>query len=299
MIAEINFPFSGIKYPTANLFFTEIAEIKLSLKDWSKSEILEIRNMADSMIKKFDKYWNDIQGILSIATVLDPRYKMKSFKCYFPLIYGAERSIIESENVLFNLKSLVAEYELKEKSKASGDSSGGSSMLDRPISRPPAKKSRFEAFLQTEDVVENVKNDLDFYLEESLTPMKDDFNVLDWWKAYGVKFPILSQVARDIFAIPMSTVASESTFSTSGRVINPHRSRLLPTTLEALMCAQNWLLRDIQGNFFMFTTSFQFESNLFSYSILFLCLIIDKKSSDNVYMYYWDDGDTSDKEVCL
>lgn len=230
-----------------------MAEIKLSLLDWKKSEIPEIEEMSESMIQKYDKYWDDIQGILCIATVLDPRYKMKSFKCYFPLIYGKERCGMETEKVLVMLRSLVAEYELKTKNKESENSEKGCLMDDGRSTCPPIKKTRFETFLQSEDVVENVKSDLDFYLEESLMPMKENFNVLSWWKAYGVKFPILSQVARDIFAIPMSTVASESAFSTSGRVVNPHRSRLLPSTLEALMCAQNWLLSDNQGNIIVFT----------------------------------------------
>lgn len=58
---------------------------------------------------------------------------------------------------------------------------------------------------------------------------------------------MLQKVARDIFAIPMTTFASESAFSTSGRVVNPHRSRLLPATLEALMCAQSWLWTQFEG----------------------------------------------------
>jgi hypothetical protein len=48
-------------------------------------------------------------------------------------------------------------------------------------------------------------------------------------------------IARDIFAIPVTTIASESAFSTSGRVLSDHQSRLTPKTLEVLMCAQNWL----------------------------------------------------------
>lgn len=44
--------FFGIKYPTANLFCIEIAEIKFFLYDWSKSEIFEIKDMSLSMIKK-------------------------------------------------------------------------------------------------------------------------------------------------------------------------------------------------------------------------------------------------------
>lgn len=33
-------------------------------------------------------------------------------------------------------------------------------------------------------------------------------------------------MARDMLVVPMSTVASEATFSVGGRVIEPHRSSL-------------------------------------------------------------------------
>nr|GEZ44277.1 pleiotropic drug resistance ABC transporter family protein [Tanacetum cinerariifolium]GEZ45325.1 pleiotropic drug resistance ABC transporter family protein [Tanacetum cinerariifolium] len=35
-----------------------------------------------------------------------------------------------------------------------------------------------------------------------------DFTVLGWWKRRSPAFPVLSLVARDILAIPISTVAS-------------------------------------------------------------------------------------------
>ncbi|KAL0389054.1 UNVERIFIED_CONTAM: putative AC transposase [Sesamum calycinum] len=83
--------------------------------------------------------------------------------------------------------------------------------------------------------------ELDMYLEESLLPRARDFDILNWWKTNGVKFPTLQKMARDILAILVSTVASESAFSSSGMLINPHRNRLHHTTVEALMCSHYWL----------------------------------------------------------
>ena len=48
-------------------------------------------------------------------------------------------------------------------------------------------------------------------------------------------------MARDLLAIPISTVASESVFSTSGRVLDSYRSSLGDKTIECLVCAQDWL----------------------------------------------------------
>ena len=48
-------------------------------------------------------------------------------------------------------------------------------------------------------------------------------------------------MARDIFMIPVTTVASESTFSAGGRVLSDYRSSLSPKTLDALVCAGSWI----------------------------------------------------------
>ncbi|RVW74717.1 putative AC9 transposase [Vitis vinifera] len=76
-------------------------------------------------------------------------------------------------------------------------------------------------------------------------------------------------IVRDIYAIPVSTVASESAFSTGGRVVSKHRSRLHPDTLEALMCAQSWLWKEKEGTnsqmnlvFYFRLTSCVIERNL-------------------------------------
>ena len=54
-------------------------------------------------------------------------------------------------------------------------------------------------------------------------------------------------VARDVLAIPVSTMASESAFSTGGRILDPFRSSLSPKVVEALGCTQNWLRSTHEG----------------------------------------------------
>jgi hypothetical protein len=65
----------------------------------------------------------------------------------------------------------------------------------------------------------------------------------------GTRYPTLRKIARDIFAIPVSTMASESAFSTNGRILSEHHSRLTLDMLEALMCSQDWLRNKYKGKY--------------------------------------------------
>ena len=97
-------------------------------------------------------------------------------------------------------------------------------------------------------------SDLETYLDEALWPTtEDEFDILGWWKNNAAKYCEVARMALDILAIPVSTVASESLFSTGGRTIDDYMSNLVLATIETLMCCQDWLRSSTKGNFFSFT----------------------------------------------
>lgn len=62
-----------------------------------------------------------------------------------------------------------------------------------------------------------------------------------------MKYLTLRAIVGDLLAIPASTIASKSAFSTGGRIISQHRARLHTKTVESLICLQNWLQGRLQG----------------------------------------------------
>nr|GEV62061.1 zinc finger BED domain-containing protein RICESLEEPER 2 [Tanacetum cinerariifolium] len=67
------------------------------------------------------------------------------------------------------------------------------------------------------------------------------FDVLDYWKEKETMFLVLSRMAMDIISVQAYSVASESAFSTSGRVLSIQRTRLTSASLEICMCLNDHL----------------------------------------------------------
>ncbi|XP_057745028.1 zinc finger BED domain-containing protein RICESLEEPER 2-like [Arachis stenosperma] len=238
--------FSGSKFPTANLYFTLVCKIKVSLDEWEISTNPLIANMASNMKKKFEKYWDEIHGIMGVAAVLDPRYKMVGVEFQFEKMYPDPTECSKQVDRIHQLcNELVNEYTQKMSSDVSHVSVGvGTKELNESGNASSFGGDDYMVYLKRRKMTRSsyVNVELDHYLEEEIHPPNDpNFNVLKWWKNNQMKFKVLAKIAKDIYAIPVSTVASESAFSTSGRVISPHRAKLKQDIIEALMCGQSWL----------------------------------------------------------
>ena len=88
---EVTLLFSVNKYPTRNVFSPLICEISFSMRQWTKSFVDEISLMAYKMTSLFDKYLSVFQGIMGMAAVLDPQYKLKFVELLMCVLYGPKK----------------------------------------------------------------------------------------------------------------------------------------------------------------------------------------------------------------
>ncbi|XP_060675775.1 zinc finger BED domain-containing protein RICESLEEPER 2-like [Ziziphus jujuba] len=106
---DITCIFWSTKYPTSNLYFSSVFFCYVTLKENIESEDDYLRTMANQMLKKFEKYWSEFSLILTIAVVVDPRYKLQFVDWCYRKIYGASGSS-EFIRVKSKLFSIFKEY---------------------------------------------------------------------------------------------------------------------------------------------------------------------------------------------
>lgn len=246
---------SGRAYPTSNLFLTELYAIKELLDEKAKDSHDFIRNMVEQMKIKFDKYWGNCNLLIAIASFLDPRCKMMMIDFCFPLIYSQDEASKNIEIVRNAINDLYAEYASlcstnEGEVSVEGNENGVSlsqidSFSESTVSRKTPGWVKFDKFVKANGKVQPSKSDLDKYLDEGVHKYDESeqflFDVVKWWSDNMMKFPILSKMACDILAIPISTVASEATFSAGDRVIDTYRASLSIDTVQALICGGDWV----------------------------------------------------------
>ncbi|CAJ2671958.1 unnamed protein product [Trifolium pratense] len=223
---------SGSSYVASNMYMLEVFEIGSQINKMCDSDDAFLESMALKMRKKYDRYWGKIEQLnmlLLISTVLDPRYKLKYVNWSISDNFNSQEAKELKELLETNLYQLFAEY------SGVGQGSQRGSQLSLGGKQDRYSYSRF---LQSTGSSSSGQTDLQKYLEESIeTQFPDDFDILKWWKENSSRLPILAKMAKDLFAIPISTVPSESTFSLGGWVIDEHRSCLTPKMVEALICS--------------------------------------------------------------
>lgn len=235
--------------PSVITIFQEVWKLQLDYGRAVTNEDPFISDLTKTMQVKIEKYWRECSLVLAIAVVMDPRLKMKFVEYSFSRVYGDDahayiKMVDDGIHELFQEYEalplpLTPAYTEEEKgSMKTGQYPEGTELSDNGL-------TDFDAYImQTSS--QQMKSELDVYLEESLLPRVQDIDVLGWWRVNRVKYPTLSKIARDILCVAASTVPADSVFDTTSKQMDQYRSSLQPETVEALVCAKDWMQYGMQ-----------------------------------------------------
>uniref|UniRef100_A0A803N9M1 BED-type domain-containing protein n=1 Tax=Chenopodium quinoa TaxID=63459 RepID=A0A803N9M1_CHEQI len=180
---DVTLAFSGTKYPTSNLYFHRVLQVRLLLQNEMKSSDLFMQKMACKMYEKFGKYWSEFSTFMVVSVVLDPRYKLQCVNWGYMRIYG-QHSIeyeLEFSKVKDALRRLYEAYE----------STHSSSSKAIPTTNASNEASDdfmmdFDSFSQEQSSVA-IKSEIDMYYEEPLIPRGTNLDILSSLKSETVE----------------------------------------------------------------------------------------------------------------
>lgn len=217
-----------------SLWFEKL--IKHCTENVRDSEIItEVKSCATAALK------NRFQptALHNVALFLNPPYKRLKF------MTDAQR-----ENTTGTVKTMLLELEerkivtevtevSKEKNELDVGFDGQPHSSNFCLSKPQNSKTTniFDEFRDTNDDDGNdytsgdkVETELRVYLDKHVS----SDNVLEFWK-HASDLPLLRSLSRKILNIPASSATSERVFSTSGRILEERRTRLLSENLDQIL----------------------------------------------------------------
>jgi len=239
----------------------------------------DLRNIVVPMKDKFLQYWCDIPMLYIFAFILDPRAKMKGFSniimllsqlngndyfCYLTDVraelsvvfakYDAKFSSVRMQRAatpdptgkertawgkIFGSDATVGSSSAAGLGSRLGSGLGGSSSLHRISSASALLHAA------TTGASLAAASELSAYMDsDTVNQYDNDFNILNWWHEHKLSYPVLSILARNVMIVPVSTISSESAFSTTGRIIEERRRRLGPEMVDMLALVKDWELGD-------------------------------------------------------
>lgn len=228
---EATLKFSTSTHVTSNLYFIQLCIIIKTLSDGCLSSNPILSAVSWDMKMKYEKHWgtmNKVNLLLYVAHVLDPRTKFKGLQYSLVKCSGPERAKEIETNVKDLLNRLWEQYNKLyggRLSKFDADlESSTVTSIDASVNNTDDTLAETEYINDIFQHLEEENNsecmsEVDRYFLDGCETKTKEFDILLWWKTNAPKYPILAEIARDIWAIPIFTVASESAFSNGGRIL--------------------------------------------------------------------------------
>lgn len=202
--------------PTINTCIEQFTSLKL--------KSVEIYKFRACLVVSLKKRFLDFEEneLLSISTLLDPRFKSSGF---------TKQLYVDSALNFLKLKLIEQDAVVDEKLNVDEDHDG-----------QPRKKTKLDftelislSLKKRTNTAQNLsfEDEISSYLKIPNINIKDD--VIQWWVDRKLVFPKLSKLALKFLIIPATSSESERIFSTAGLILNNKRSSLTSTHVSMIL----------------------------------------------------------------
>ncbi|XP_072058062.1 zinc finger BED domain-containing protein RICESLEEPER 1-like [Arachis hypogaea] len=151
---------------------------------------------------------------MGVAVILDPRYKLARSEYKFSMLCQIQD---ECSSKIERIKQICYDLFHEYQQNLSNSSNAFEySTQELQMNAEQDDDAAYQLYIRQKKRKNGsfVKTEFDHYIEEDVHPLSTNFDILAWWKVNGARFLTLQRIVRDIF-FPVSTVTSESSFSTS------------------------------------------------------------------------------------
>ncbi|KAK2658722.1 hypothetical protein Ddye_005255 [Dipteronia dyeriana] len=112
----------------------------------------------------------------------------------------------------------------------------GSALLSQKIKRLRGSSFSSSSSVSYDEIETYHSTNFEFIGDDDV----NKFDILHWWREHQKHFPILSIIAKQILAIPISTVAVKQEFSAGGNILDARWSLLSPESIKVQVCVDDW-----------------------------------------------------------
>nr|GEX45173.1 zinc finger BED domain-containing protein RICESLEEPER 2 [Tanacetum cinerariifolium] len=200
--------------PLSHLFFSKILDIDTHLRKWQAKPAFKV--MATKMRSKYKKYWgklSEINDFMYFAILLDPTMKSQLVSHRFRKIIRYDitpenpMSNNDLEQMVSNMVDEVVErmgvlFEIyKERCGFDSSSPGMCESLEPEATSPSHGDNDFlnDYYKGNDTSSIESETELQRYLKEPKVELRKGqiFNILQWWKVNGPRFPIVARMPKD------------------------------------------------------------------------------------------------------
>ena len=223
-------------------------KFKRAAEDTLLEEASHFKSGIDCGWAKLEEYYikSDTTPIYRAALALHPSYGYDYFERYWKKAMKKPQWYWDMQSAVYGL---FDEY----RRQAEVETQAQAGLLEDDDSGVDSEVNEYSSFGKRSIIVVNAQrkkaktvSELDLF--QTRTIYAEDLDVanpLEWWSRHQSEYPVLYQMALDLFSIPGMSAECERVFGQAKKMITDERNRLSPETVEAEQLQKQWLMKGL------------------------------------------------------